>query len=263
MDNNLLLLICFFHEIFEIKQMLNTLSTQRQSTIVTMAHNMLAKFDKYWGDVEQINEFLILAAILDPRYKLKLLRLCFSAVSTDPKFIERMCARSVDTLRSLFAFYNENAPGLPTKEQPPPPPSPNDGLDSFILAGLMTPESFEQGDVVRTELDAYLSDACEPYIRTVHFDVLTWWKLNVHKYPILSSIARDVLAIQVSTVASESAFSGGGRILDSFRSSLHPRMVEALMCARDWLSERAPIMTEECREEVENLESSESIVTGK
>jgi len=44
-----------------------------------------------------------------------------------------------------------------------------------------------------------------------------------------------VLAIPISTVASESAFSTCGRILDDFRSSLTPFMVEALVCTQDWL----------------------------
>jgi hypothetical protein len=44
-----------------------------------------------------------------------------------------------------------------------------------------------------------------------------------------------VLAIPISTVASESAFSTGGRILDDFRSSLTPFMIEALVCSQDWL----------------------------
>jgi hypothetical protein len=39
----------------------------------------------------------------------------------------------------------------------------------------------------------------------------------------------------VSTVASESAFSTSGRILDSFRSCLNPEMVEALIWAQNWL----------------------------
>ncbi|KAK1383621.1 hypothetical protein POM88_021356 [Heracleum sosnowskyi] len=52
-----------------------------------------------------------------------------------------------------------------------------------------------------------------------------------------SKMARDVLAIPVSTVASESTFSTSGRILDSFRSSLSPKMLEALVCTQSWLKE--------------------------
>ncbi|KAL0376138.1 UNVERIFIED_CONTAM: putative AC transposase [Sesamum calycinum] len=57
------------------------------------------------------------------------------------------------------------------------------------------------------------------------------------RFPILSKIARDILAVPVSTVASESAFSTGGRVLDAFRSSLSPKIVQALICAQDWLQE--------------------------
>jgi hypothetical protein len=45
-----------------------------------------------------------------------------------------------------------------------------------------------------------------------------------------------VLAIPVSTVVSEAAFSTGGRILDPFRNSLSPSTVQALVCCQNWLS---------------------------
>ncbi|KAF1877133.1 hypothetical protein Lal_00015794, partial [Lupinus albus] len=45
-------------------------------------------------------------------------------------------------------------------------------------------------------------------------------------------IAKDLLAIHISTVASESAFSTSGRILSPHRSRLNWTILEALMCAR-------------------------------
>jgi hypothetical protein len=48
-------------------------------------------------------------------------------------------------------------------------------------------------------------------------------------------MARDILNIHVSTIASESTFSVGGRVIDQYRSSLKPNIVEALVCTRDWL----------------------------
>ena len=48
-------------------------------------------------------------------------------------------------------------------------------------------------------------------------------------------MARDVLTVPVSTVASESAFSTGGRILDPFQSSLSPDMVQVFICSQNWL----------------------------
>ncbi|KAH9671555.1 BED-type domain-containing protein [Citrus sinensis] len=83
-------------------------------------------------------------------------------------------------------------------------------------------------------VEKYLTDANES-TSNAHFDILTWWKLNGHRYPILSQIAKDVLAIPMSTVASESAFSTRGRVLDPFRSSLTHKIVESLICTQNWL----------------------------
>ena len=101
-----------------------------------------------------------------------------------------------------------------------------DNYDRFVSSTTTT-------DNVKSELDHYLDETVLP--RTSDFDILCWWKSNVTKYPILSSLAKDILAIPVSTVASESAFSTGGRFVSPHRNRLHPKTLEALICAQDWL----------------------------
>ena len=49
---------------------------------------------------------------------------------------------------------------------------------------------------------------------------------------MLSKMARDVLAIPVSTIASELVFSIGGRILDPFRSSLSSHGSKSYLCLK-------------------------------
>lgn len=99
-------------------------------------------------------------------------------------------------------------------------------------------ESEVANDEGSSELDIYLME--RPVLRTSdrmgrEFDVLGWWGRNAAKYPVLSDMVKDVLAIQVSSVASESAFSTSGRILDPYRSCLTPYMIEALVCTQQWI----------------------------
>ncbi|CAN0856236.1 Zinc finger BED domain-containing protein RICESLEEPER 1 [Linum grandiflorum] len=63
--------------------------------------------------------------------------------------------------------------------------------------------------------------------------------LHGGKYPTLHNIARDLLAIPITSVASESTFSSGGRLLDPHRSKLNSNTVEAMMCARSWIQDEA------------------------
>ncbi|CAD6266019.1 unnamed protein product [Miscanthus lutarioriparius] len=57
-----------------------------------------------------------------------------------------------------------------------------------------------------TELDNYLEDCLVP--RKDDFDILNWWMSNSTKYPTLSVMARDVLAVPASAVNFEPALSG-------------------------------------------------------
>jgi len=84
------------------------------------------------------------------------------------------------------------------------------------------------------EIDTYLEE--DPAEDSKRFDVLGWWKARADQFPVLSKMARDFLAIPLSTVSSESAFSCGNRILGDTRGSLTPQMLEALVSAKDWLT---------------------------
>jgi hypothetical protein len=84
----------------------------------------------------------------------------------------------------------------------------------------------------KNELDRYLE---EETLQNDNFDIIGWWRLKGTWYPNLRLIARDILAIPITTVTSESAFSTSGRLLSDHRSHLTPRMLEALMCNQSWL----------------------------
>ncbi|XP_027114050.2 zinc finger BED domain-containing protein RICESLEEPER 1 isoform X2 [Coffea arabica] len=81
--------------------------------------------------------------------------------------------------------------------------------------------------------DGLLSATEKSSLDIVNLDALKWWK-STTKYKILPKIAADILAIPISTVASEATFSAGTRVLDSYRASLAPETVEMLMYVGDW-----------------------------
>ncbi|KAF1867963.1 hypothetical protein Lal_00042431 [Lupinus albus] len=91
---------------------------------------------------------------------------------------------------------------------------------------------------MKSKLDAYLDEPV--FIPTSEygdssFSALEWWRSNSMKYKVLSKIVADILAIPISTVASESTFSDGGRVIDEYSSKLNEESIEALICGGDWL----------------------------
>jgi len=86
-----------------------------------------------------------------------------------------------------------------------------------------------------TDLERYLLDPCITDSKSMTWDISNWWlKEGTGKYPSLAKMARDVLTVQASSVASESEFSTSGRVVTDFRSSLAPRKVRLLMLMKSW-----------------------------
>ncbi|KAK8918966.1 hypothetical protein KSP39_PZI022048 [Platanthera zijinensis] len=68
-----------------------------------------------------------------------------------------------------------------------------------------------------------------------NFDILQWWKNKVNTYPVIAFMARDLLIIQPSIIASESTFSLSCRILNERRSRLSDESLEICICYKNHL----------------------------
>ncbi|CAL5370662.1 unnamed protein product [Camellia sinensis] len=223
-----------------------------------MTKKMKEKFDKYWGNGDKINLLLYIAVVLDPRRKMTYLQFCFSTIfGGDVVKVKEMLEKVKNCLSKLYDHYvalnstNVHASNINETidmviDENDPHSLVNSQFNSFLEGQFSSSGSM-------SELDKYLGDI-EKGGKNAQFDILEWWKVNATKYRVLSLIARDVLAMPVSTVASESAFSTGGRILDPFRSSLAPKMVEVLVCAQNWLRSNIPISLRQAVNDIEEFE---------
>ena len=63
---------------------------------------------------------------------------------------------------------------------------------------------------------------------------MKWWKSHESTFPILSKMAHDLLTSSVSTVASKSSFSIDANIIGNRRTTLTTKMLEVLVCLKEW-----------------------------
>ncbi|KAK2408982.1 zinc finger BED domain-containing protein RICESLEEPER [Trifolium repens] len=212
------------------------------TVVAVMAVDMKSKYDKYWGDVVKMNQFLYFGVVFDPRFKFDFIEWSFEdmygAGSELAKDMALSVRENVFKLYNLYKSVHERHQVAETTAAPT-------GQSSSQVQTTVAPSIFARKDAYKqhlkqkvtieqqNELERYLSDP--PETDDAKFDILTWWKQNCTRYPVLAAMAKEILATPVSTVASESAFSTGGRVLDTYRSSLSPGMVEALICAQSWL----------------------------
>ncbi|KAL5560355.1 hypothetical protein UlMin_036566 [Ulmus minor] len=261
----------FFHEILDIQGELRQLANEPGTLLGKMAASMQAKYDKYWGKIEKMNMLMFVATVLDPRFKLEYLRHGFNFIY-EPGTASKMLEKVEKAMRSLYDFYKEmNYPLSKDVSMQGPnetesfPAMSSTSLGPKMFSSWIRDQLQVDGDAQNSDLDDYLNDRRERLTVTDKFDILAWWKLNSQKYKIVSQIAKDVLAVQLSTVASESTFSTSGRILDSFRSSLTPKMVEALICSKNWLiseDDEEPISITQYMDEVQAFQESEEVASG-
>ncbi|KAL0315404.1 UNVERIFIED_CONTAM: Zinc finger BED domain-containing protein RICESLEEPER 2 [Sesamum radiatum] len=252
----------FFRELATLHVSLTTIMNKGDYHMASMAIRMKDKFNKYWGNIDNMNWFLFVAILLDPRYKLKYVSFGLATIyGSDPSFVKRMIEKIEDTLHLLYKQYAHSSLEHTSKDKDSIQDNIFMQLDGEDDPGELLESQFakhleeEQCAESKSEVTRYLFDGCEKLSKD--FDVLKWWKSSSSKYPILSKIAKDVLDIPVSTIASESAFSTSGRVIDAFRSSLSTKMVEALICTQDWLRDTPQIDLCAILEDIEKFEEFE------
>ena len=223
---------------------------------------MMIKFNKYWEEYSVVFAF---GAVLDPRFKLNTLVHCYNEI--DPISSKDKVEHVKSKLYKLFEVYDHNSS---TTVESSSQPSSNFsqatssaigtqlikivGVSIFIYLiicvflffilfysyivcnanDLMSRNQEAEVKSGKNQLDIYLSEATL-FCNDAIIDVLQWWKDNHHRFPTLSLMARDLLSIPITTVASESAFSMGSHVLNKYRSRLLSDNVEAVICTRNWI----------------------------
>ncbi|KAF7144177.1 hypothetical protein RHSIM_Rhsim05G0117900 [Rhododendron simsii] len=171
-----------------------------------MALNMLEKYDKYWDNT---HEFLAVVVVLDPRFKLSLIEYYYKQIYGEhgvgmAEDIQRRCY-------NLLSLYPGKSSSKDRSESLSKAPPSTYLRDRTSLSDYLDQQKKTKTVHVKSELDRYLKEEQLP--KCDDFDILAWWKSNGLKYPVLQVIARDMLTVPVSIVASESSFSTSGSVV--------------------------------------------------
>ena len=196
----------YFTLVCELKITLNEWSLSSNEMISKMAESMLAKFNSYWAD---INIVMVVTAILDPRYKMKLLKFYYPNIyggnsDLEIEKIKNLCydlldeygdvdESPVDNKRSSHMSVSTSNYVAQMKYRL------SGAMSSFDLFVNNSSSSSKKHGSAKMEFDHFIDEGVLK--RNENFDILAWWKSNGLKYPTLQSIARDSLVIPVTFVA--------------------------------------------------------------
>ncbi|CAL5369639.1 unnamed protein product [Camellia sinensis] len=164
------------------------------------------------GPTKRIRKLTSKDVVLDPRFKMDLVEYYYGLIygADANKHIQRVRNGFVD----LFYEYR------------------SDSSDSMSCIALVSENSSSSGSQLHagsskqeslaafhawysqeraSNIHAYQKSEVEQYLEELvfpsneSFDILHWWKVNKAKFPTLARMARDVLSVPATTVASEAA----------------------------------------------------------
>lgn len=169
----------------------------------------ISKLNHYY---DQMSPAVGVSLFLDPQNKGKLLAL----MGWEESWIET----SRQSFDIAYDFYSKKY----RQQQPAPSIIPQ--KRKAVTGGYSTWQSklvsIDAGDEEQHD------DEVSQYFNTPRSKTaaLQFWKVNQYKFPILSAMAKDFLAVQASSVPSERAFSAGGNLVSKRRCSMAGKTIE-------------------------------------
>ncbi|KNA19039.1 hypothetical protein SOVF_065290 [Spinacia oleracea] len=162
-----------FHEIFSVLASLVEWENSRNVDLCNMGHQMREKFDKYYGDLSKTNVMMLVAVVLDPRYKFRFVKFSLRKLfPLDYAKVDAMCDHLYGVLQRLFEFYDAGVSSSSSKNSDNDPRCSSMDFDGNTNDKALSSEQmkriydeFNEQDVVgvteKSELEIYLDDARE------------------------------------------------------------------------------------------------------
>ncbi|XP_015651013.1 zinc finger BED domain-containing protein RICESLEEPER 2-like isoform X1 [Oryza sativa Japonica Group] len=218
----------YFNELWKVRTTLQEEASTDHTEVASMVREMQEAFHEYW---ENSYLWLSIPIVLDPRFKITFiefrLKRAFGAEAA--KYV----AAVREIIRELFHEYcGPVDKGVHTSNNEARDVE-MDGFDSDSLEDWDQHLSAQSRSQRLSELDNYLEDGLVP--RKDDFDILNWWMIHSTKYPTLSVMAQDVLAMPSSALHCKAAFSSEGPVIHKQWSTLNIKTIEALVCTQDWI----------------------------
>ncbi|XP_010265296.1 PREDICTED: uncharacterized protein LOC104603063 isoform X2 [Nelumbo nucifera] len=206
------------------------------------AEDMAKKSRSYNGQV--YNVFTYMAAILDPRIKSDLIP---ESLNSENNLEE---ARNHFMRNYSTSHFPAMANGYTAQDS-------EDGGSVSFAEEIARKRRRVSMSTATDELTQYLSEPPAP----IPTDVLEWWKANSTRYPRLSVMARDFLAVQATSVAPDELFCRKGDEVDKQKFCLPHGNMQSLLCIRSWIQSGFKLKYQSAEVDYEKLMESATAIT--
>lgn len=208
------LVFFFMDHVFELIKMCH--NSSHQEWLKNVASNMSETADNFISEAYSIYTFT--AAILDPRIKGELIPETLNSASN----LEDARNHFVRDYSNTFQAVGNGHGAQDTTEEA--------GAFSFAEEIIRKRRRVSM-TTAADELSQYLAEPPAP----ISTDALEWWRGHSSRYPRLSLMARDFLAIQGTSMDPEELFTSKGDNIHKQQYCLPLSSMQATMCVKSWM----------------------------